>query len=384
MKDTDHFDVAVVGAGVIGLAIAQRLSAAPFMRNRSLVLLEQESGFGQHTSSRSSEVIHAGIYYPSGSLKAALCVRGKELLYEHCRRYEIPHKRPGKLIVGNQGETDALERLLKQATANGVSDLQLLDGKSIREFEEQVIATLGLYSPSSGILDSHSYLMSLLHLAESQGVIYSPRTQVQVILNRGDESLVETRVSAAAGKGSEAYAFRAGVVICCTGLESVALASRIEGLNKTAIPRQYLCKGDYFSYAGRNPFKHLIYPLPEANTTGLGIHATLDMAGQLRFGPDTEYVDQVSYSIDPLKRERFAESIRRYFPALDATALNPDYAGIRPKLAGPGQAPADFLIQDAAGHGVPNLLQLFGIESPGLTASLAIGEKVTAMVRDYF
>lgn len=384
MKGLDSFDVAVVGAGVIGLAIAQQLSAAPFMRGRSLVLLEQESGFGQHTSSRNSEVIHAGIYYPSGSLKALLCVRGKELLYEHCRRYDIPHKRVGKLIVGGQGEAEALERLLTQAASNGVSDLQLLEGKSIQELEAQVSGTLGLYSPSSGIINSHSYLTSLLHLAQSQGVVYSPRTQVQALFSRGNESLVETRIMTATGNVAEAYVFRAGVVICCAGLEGAALASRIEGLNSGSIPRQYLCKGDYFSYAGRNPFRHLVYPLPESNTTGLGIHATLDMAGQLRFGPDTEYIDQVNYSIDPLKRERFAEAIRRYFPAVNATALNPDYAGIRPKLAGPGQPPADFVFQDAAGHGVPNLLQLFGIESPGLTASLAIGEKVTAIVRDYF
>ncbi|MCB1671769.1 MAG: NAD(P)/FAD-dependent oxidoreductase [Gammaproteobacteria bacterium] len=384
MTNTDHFDVAVIGAGVIGLAVAQRLSAAPFMADRNLVLLDQEDGVGQHTSSRNSEVIHAGIYYPSGSLKAALCVRGRQLLFEHCQRYRVPCRRTGKLIVASERDSDSLLALQQQAANNGVDDLELLDSGALRRREAQVQADIALFSPSSGIVDSHAFMVSLLHLAQQQGAIFAPRTRVQGICRKVEGFEVTTRLKSSSGIGDEDYRFTTTAIVCCAGLQGPALAKRIEGLDPQLIPQQFLCKGDYFSYSGKSPFQHLIYPLPEANTAGLGIHATLDLAGRLRFGPDTQYVDSEDYTVDPHKRQRFAEAIRRYFPMLDPLALQPDYAGIRPKLAGAGEPATDFIIQDTTEAGFPNLVQLFGIESPGLTASLAIGERVTAMVRNFF
>ncbi len=384
MATPDHFDVAVIGAGVIGLAVARVLAAAPFMANRSLVLLDQEEGFGKHTSSRSSEVIHAGIYYPTGSLKADLCVRGRHLLYEHCRRFKVPCRCTGKLIVASAGESTRLEALHKQGAANGVTGLALLDAGTLSSLEECVRADLALISPSSGIIDSHSYMLSLLHLAQMHGAIFAPNTRVEAISQHGDGLRVDTRVKSSVSDVDSSYQFAAGAVVCCAGLQSEALARRFEGLEKLAIPRQYFCKGDYFSYAGQNPFNHLVYPIPETNTTGLGIHATPDMAGCLRFGPDVSFVDTEIYTVDPQKRDRFAEAIRKYFPGIEAQHLNPDYAGIRPRLSGPGEPAADFVIQDGTPWGVPNLTLLFGIESPGLTASLAIAEKVAGMVNQSF
>ena len=386
MAAIDHFDVAIIGAGVVGLALAQRLSEDKFMANRRIVLLDQESSFGQHISSRNSEVIHAGIYYPSGTQKARLCVRGKELLYEHCQRYSVPHRRLGKLIVAGPGETGELERLENQGISNGVTDLVMLDRQALISRESAVAGAAALFSPSSGIVDAHDYMLSLLHLAEINGVLFAPRTQVLAIDSETDCFAVATRIGT--GDDQDSYRFRCTVLINCAGLEATSLGRKIGGINEATLPRLYLCKGDYFSYQRSNPFKHLIYPVPEANTVGLGIHATLDMAGRLRFGPDTQYLDSIDldnidYQVDPGKAEAFSGAIRRYFPALDANHLSPDYAGIRPKLAGPGQAPADFLIQRTDQHGIPGLVQLFGIESPGLTASLAIAEEVRDSIRDY-
>lgn len=377
---SDYFDVAVIGAGVVGLAIAQQLAAAPFMCDRSLVVLDQEQAIGQHTSSRNSEVIHAGIYYPAGSLKARLCVRGRHLLYAHCERYQVPHRRTGKLIVASQSDCDALQALLARAQANGVTDLQLIDRAALRRLEDQVVGAAALFSPSSGIVDSHSYMANLLRLAEGDGAIFAPRSRVDAIHHTAEGFRVDARIGTGKHFTDEAYCFYAGIVINCAGLDAVNLARRIDGVSPASIPDLFFCKGDYFSYEGKAPFRHLIYPLPERHTAGLGIHATLDLAGRVRFGPDTEYVDHVHYAIDPEKRHVFAEAIRGYFTGVDSSRLTPDYAGVRPKLAGKDQPAADFLIQDYSSHKVPGLIQLFGIESPGLTASLALGEHVRDLV----
>ena len=381
MSALDHFDVAIIGAGIIGLAIAQRVSEARFMANRSIVLLDQESSFGKHISSRNSEVIHAGLYYPDKSLKARLCVRGKELLYDHCRKYNVAHRRLGKLIVAGPAETGQLERLRNQGSSNGVDDLVMLDRQQLKSREHAVEGAAALFSPSSGIIDAHDYMLSLLRLAELRGVIFAPNTQVLTVESESDFFTVDTRLVNESDQHN--YRLHCSVLINCAGLEATNLARQIDGINEAAIPALSLCKGDYFSYQGANPFTHLIYPVPESNTVGLGIHASLDMAGRLRFGPDTRYLDEVDYQVDPHKAEAFNQAIRRYFPAIDGSKLSPDYAGIRPKLSGPDQPPADFMIQQADQHGLPGLVQLFGIESPGLTASLAIADLVRDSIRDY-
>ncbi|MBT8145259.1 MAG: NAD(P)/FAD-dependent oxidoreductase [Gammaproteobacteria bacterium] len=371
MPEPDHFDVAIIGAGVIGLAIAQRLSTADFMSNRSVLLLDQETSFGHHTSSRNSEVIHAGLYYPSGSMKAHLCVRGKELLYEHCQQFHVPHRQLGKLIVAGSAETGELERLMNQGNVNGVADLVILEGDELAALEPAVSGTAALFSPSSGIIDAHEFMVSLLRLAEDHGAVFAPRTRVVAVDTADGDFSVETQIA-----GDTRYQFRCTSVINCAGLEATLLARKIDGVDEAVIPELHLCKGDYFSYQGASPFKHLIYPLPESNTVGLGIHATLDLAGRIRFGPDTTYLSDIDYRVRADKAAAFAEAISSYFPSIETSRLNPDYSGIRPKLAGPGESPADFMIQQVDQHGVPGLIQLFGIESPGLTASLAIAEQV--------
>ena len=392
MTSPDHVDVAIVGAGVIGLAIAQRLSAAPGLSGRTIVLLEQEADIGQHISSRNSEVVHAGIYYPPGSLKASLCVRGRRLLYEHCAQYHLPCRQLGKLIVGSHRDAAALEALQLRGVANGVDDLQMLSSGAIRALESEVRASVALLSPSSGIVDAHEFMTSLLHLSRQQGVTFAPRTRVTAVLTSANGFSIETLsggyrseseyATAATAASGERYTFQAATLVNCAGLEAGDLARCIDGVAQDSIPPMYLCKGDYFTYRRPSPFRRLIYPLPEANTAGLGIHATLDMGGQLRFGPDTAYIQHLDYDVDDNKRQVFTRAIRNYFPAIKAADLLPGYAGIRPKITGPDQPPADFLIQSSRDHGIAGLVQLFGIESPGLTASLAIGDLVTRLIRD--
>ena len=374
MNNKDCFDICIIGAGVVGLATAYELAKKFAKRNVSIVVLEQEPSFGQHTSSRNSEVIHTGIYYPEASLKAKLCVAGKELLYAHCTQFDIPHKKIGKLIVAQQSEISALEKIHSGAASNGVMDLQFLDKSQLKKLEPEVNAEAALLSPSTGIIDSHSYMQSLLHLAENLGVQFSPFSRVQKILAKDEGFTVECLLDE--NRKPEAYAFDCSYLVNAAGLRAQALAQTIDAIPAQAIPALYYCKGDYFDYRGANPFKHLIYPMPETNTTGLGVHATMDLASQLKFGPDTEYVNQAKFEIEADKAEVFAKSIASYFPAIKAGDLKPAYAGIRPKLAGPGEPPADFIIQDQSVHGLHGLTQLFGIESPGLTASLAIAKRI--------
>lgn len=375
----DEFGTAIIGAGVIGLAVARQLSMSVSTGDASVLLLDQESGFGQHTSSRNSEVIHAGIYYPRDSLKARLCVRGKALLYEYCRQRAIPHRRTGKLIVATANEADLLEQLRQQGEGNGVYDLESLSQAQLARLEPDIKGHSALLSPSSGILDSHAYMQALLDDCQAQGALFAPLTRVTGVEADNQGYLVSTEIrTSTTAATTESYRFRCRSLINCAGLAAPHLGAMIsKSLPAPHLPEHgYYCKGDYFTYQGPARLSHLVYPLPEPQTRGLGIHATLDMGGQIRFGPDAHYVDALEYRVDTDKVDTFVQAIGHYLPSITASQLQPAYAGIRPKLTGPGQAAADFQILTHNGETRDTLLHLLGIESPGLTASLAIAEEV--------
>jgi L-2-hydroxyglutarate oxidase LhgO len=363
---TDEVECVVVGAGIIGLAVARALA----MAGREVVVLEAAETIGTETSSRNSEVIHAGIYYPRSSLKARLCVAGKMALYDYCRSRGIGAKRIGKLIVAcDEVEAATLEALRDQGRRNGVDDLELLDGATATALEPSLACTRALLSPSTGIVDSHALMLSYQGEAEARGTVFaflSPYLRGRV-LDNGFEIEVGDQ-----GGGSARLACRA--LINAAGLGAQSVARALEGLKASFVPRRHLAKGSYFSLPGRAPFEHLIYPVP--GSASLGLHYSLDLGGRAKFGPDMEWVDEIDYAVDGTRAALFHEAIRRYYPGLGAGALQPDYAGVRPKLQAPGEAAADFLIQGPADHGVNGLVNLFGIESPGLTASLAIAEHV--------
>ena len=365
---TDTLDCIVVGAGVIGLAIARRLAIG----GREVVVLEAEDRIGSQTSSRNSEVIHAGIYYPQGSLKARLCVAGKRMLYEYCDKKQIPHSRIGKLIVATrQKEEAALGSIDAKARANGVDDLEWLTDGEVNAMEPRVHATAALLSPSTGIIDSHAYMLSLQGDLEAAGGSVVLRTRVEAISTEARGFVVRCDDEA-----QTAVACRH--LINAAGIAAPSLARRIDGFDPSQVPESFLAKGHYFSYAGRSPFSRLIYPVPVGG--GLGIHVTNDLAGAARFGPDVEWIDEVDYAFHDGKKAPFVAAIRRYFPELDPGKLAPSYTGIRPKLSGPAEAAADFRIDGPGAHGVPGLVNLYGIESPGLTASLEIAEYVHALL----
>lgn len=367
----DRFDYCIIGAGVIGLATAYKLSQ--MFSQANILLLESRSQFGSETSSRNSEVIHAGIYYPHNSLKAKLCLQGKEQLYDFCQSYSVAHKKIGKLIVASsEDQLSSLESLQTKAQKNGVI-LNFLNEKECLTLEPNVKALAALYSPSTGIIDSHSYMHTLLTLAEQQGVLYSPNTQ----FIRAQKIVQGFELSLNTADGQ--FNIACNNLINSAGLYAPIVAEGIEPLESRFIPEYHFCRGHYFSYQGQSPFSHLIYPLPNKNTSGLGIHATLDLAGQVRFGPDTQYIDQIDYNFPGKQADlkaRFSRAIQPYFPALDQQKLQPSYSGIRPKLSAEHEAAQDFLIQDQTVHKVEGLVNLFGIESPGLTASLAIADTV--------
>ena len=369
----EHFELCIVGAGVVGLALAERF-ARTRPRSFSIVLVERNASFGQETSSRNSEVIHAGIYYTPGSLKAQLCLEGRHLLYQYCQQHGIAHRRTGKFIVAQEHEQESLERIVRTAAQNGVEDLQWVNRQALSEKEPLVRASHALYSPSTGIIDSHGLMSTLLAEAEQAGVQYAPLTRVVAVEAQNEGFIVQTECGTPGHL--ELFAFRCRYLINAAGLHAQELAQRIEGLDKAYVPALFLSRGCYFSLSGKAPFRHLIYPVPEHNQRGLGIHATLDLAGQVRFGPDVEYVDEIDYRVPEERREIFVDAIRRYYPGLDAGQLHPDYSGIRPKLSGPDGGVADFVIQDESIHGLQGLAQLFGMESPGLTASLAIARLI--------
>lgn len=372
----DQFEVCIIGAGVIGLATAYELTLQQDIDPTSIILLDKLPQFGQSTSSRNSEVIHAGIYYPPGSLKSRLCLEGKLALYRYLETHDLPFKRIGKLIVAQSHQQDQLDHIAANARACGIDDLERLTKSQVTSLEPSVSACSGLYSPSTGILDSHAYMHNLLNQAERAGVLFSPNTEAVGIEANGGGFTITTQSCADQKNRDEPYRFHADKLVNAAGLEATAVAQSITGLTATNIPKVHFAKGDYFTYTGKSPFTHLVYPIPEANTAGLGVHSTLDMGGQLKFGPDVEYVEQASYDIDSSKKEQFAALIQTYFPDLNPELLQPAYSGIRPKLSGPGEASSDFCIQTQADHGLTGLVQLFGIESPGLTASLAIAKYV--------
>ena len=350
-------DAVVIGAGVVGLAVARELALA----GREVLVLEAEDRIGTQTSSRNSEVIHAGLYYPPGSLKARLCVEGQALLYRFCAEHGVPHRRVGKLLIAvDEVERPRLDALAKNAAANGVH-LQPLDAKEVRALEPEVSALAGLWSPGTGIVDSHGLMHSLLIDAEAHGAKLITRTPV--IGGRG----LELECG-----GAEPATLRCRTVINSAGLYAQRVAT---GLGEKHVPPTHYARGHYFTLRGRSPFSHLVYPMPDA--AGLGIHVTLDLAGACKFGTDvTNWPAVPEYTFEPGLEEKFERAIRRYWPALPEHALQPGFTGIRPKVSGPDEAPGDFIIQ----RGEQGLVHLFGIESPGLTTALAIAAHVAAMV----
>lgn len=372
----DKTELVVIGAGVVGLAVARALAQAGF----ETLIVEAAAGWGSGISSRNSEVVHAGLYYPPGSLKALLCVRGRALLYEYCAARGVPHRRCGKLVVAAQpADLPALTRIADTAAANGVDDLQWLDGAQARALEPALHCHAALLSPSTGIVDSHGLMTALLGDAEQAGALLALGSP-----------LVGARPAPDGGwvlhtGGAEAFDIGARWVVNCAGLYAQAVARAMLGFPAGAVPALHLAKGHYLAVSGRAPFGRLVYPTPMDG--GLGIHLTLDLGGQARLGPDVEWLppglspDTIDYAADGARAAAFCADVRRWWPALDAGRLGPAYTGVRPKLAGPGQGAADFRIDGPAEHGVAGVVHLFGIESPGLTSALAIAEHVARMVQ---
>ncbi|MEM7406835.1 MAG: NAD(P)/FAD-dependent oxidoreductase [Pseudomonadota bacterium] len=363
-------DAVVIGAGVVGLACARALARA----GRDVLVLEAEDAVGTHTSSRNSEVIHAGIYYPPGSLKAWACVRGKHLLYDYCESHGVPHKRITKLIAAvNADQGVELERLNANGAANGVEDLQPLDANQSRRLEPQVGAEMALLSPSTGIIDSHSLMLAYEGDAEDAGTMIAFKSRLRA--GEVKASDIELDIDA----DGTPMRLSARTVINSAGLYAPRVAGLINGMPSEHIPPAHFAKGNYFTMSGKAPFSRLIYPLPEPG--GLGVHVTLDLAGGARFGPDVQWIDDVDYSLDADRAARFYPAVRAWFPGLPDGALQPGYTGIRPKITAKGEAAADFTVNGPDDHGVPGLVNLFGIESPGLTASLALAERVLDATR---
>jgi L-2-hydroxyglutarate oxidase LhgO len=371
----ESVDAVVIGAGVVGLAVARALA----LQGRETLLVEREGAIGTGVSSRNSEVIHAGLYYAHATLKARLCVRGRELLYAYCATHGVAHRRCGKLVVATAPEQVAgLAQLAERGHANGVVDLRLIDAAEARALEPALACNAALLSPSTGIVDSHALMLALLGDFERAGGVLALRSPVRAL-----------RCSTGAGHvlevgGDEPMHLRTRVVVNAAGLHAPALARQMRGLDAQFVPPPRFCKGSYFSLAsGRAPFSRLVYPLPQGGG-GLGVHLTLDLAGQARFGPDTQWLpdtmdaDGLDYRVEAARADAFYAEVRRYWPALADGALQPAYSGVRPKLHGPGEAAADFGVQGPEHHGVGGLVNLFGIESPGLTSCLALADEVVA------
>ncbi|HVW68952.1 MAG TPA: NAD(P)/FAD-dependent oxidoreductase [Steroidobacteraceae bacterium] len=361
----DDVDAIVIGAGVVGLAVARALG----LRGRETLILEAEDSFGTGTSSRNSEVIHAGIYYPKGSLKARLCVAGRERLYAFCAEHGVPHRRCGKLIVAtSEAQLAQLKKIQGAARDNGV-DLEWLSRAQALALEPRLVCEAALHSPATGIVDSHALMLALLGQAEGHGATLVTGSRVTGIRRDGGGGLL-------VAVNGEEPALRANTVINSAGLHAPQVAGLLEDFPRQHLPKAYFAKGNYFSLTNRSPFERLVYPIPEPG--GLGVHLTLDLAGRARFGPDVEWVESCDYAVDPRRAERFYAAIRAYWPDLADGALQPAYAGIRPKISGPTEAAADFRIDGPEVHGVAGLVNLFGIESPGLTASLALADHVVS------
>ena len=363
----DKVDCIVIGAGVVGLAVARALA----LQGREVMVLEAGNAIGTGTSSRNSEVIHAGIYYPPGSLKAQLCVQGKQMLYDYCSQRNIGHNRCGKLIVAtSESQVTQLQGIITKAAANGVNDLLLLSREQARAMEPQLECVAAIHSPSTGIVDSHALMLSLLGDIENAGGLVVLNTAV------ARSKRAQSAIEIIAFDGTE---LAANSVVNAAGLNAPQVAGCIKGLDAKHVPPTYWAKGNYFTLNGKSPFNRLIYPVPEA--AGLGVHLTIDLGGQAKFGPDVQWVDSPDdLLVDPNRGDAFYAEVRKYWPGLKDGALQAGYAGIRPKLHGPGQSAGDFVIQGSNVHEVPGLVNLFGIESPGLTSSLAIGKYVSQML----
>jgi L-2-hydroxyglutarate oxidase LhgO len=360
----DEVECVVVGAGVVGLATARALALA----GRDVLVLERAYTIGFETSSRNSEVIHGGLYYPAGSLKARCCVAGRQRLYSYCREYGVPYAQIGKLIVAaEESEIAGVERIAEAARANGVDDLQWLTATQAQRLEPALRCVAALLSPSTGIIDSHALMLALEGEAEAAGATVVLRTPVRCGRIRHDG------FDLAIG-GEEPSEVRCRVLVNAAGLYAPALAHAIQGIPRETIPPAFFCRGVYFTLTGRAPFRRLVYPVPPPG--GLGVHITLDLAGQARFGPDVEWISEVDYAVDPARGEAFYAAIRSYWPGLRGDALQPGYAGVRPKISGPSEPAADFIVQGPEVHGIPGLVNLYGIESPGLTASLPLADEV--------
>jgi len=365
----ERVEAIVVGAGVVGLAIGRALALA----GREVLVLEAERHFGTGTSSRNSEVIHAGIYYPAGSLKARLCVEGRRQLYEYCAARGVAHRKLGKLIVATRGgQVERLRTILAGARANGVENIAMIDAAEARRLEPQLACVGALHSRETGIVDSHGLMLALLGDLESAGGLLSCASPFDRAERHGAGWIVHTG-------GDSPLALEADLLVDAAGLQAQAVAARIESLPAEHVPRRHLARGCYFQLSGRAPFSRLVYPVPAPG--GLGVHLTLDLGGQARFGPDVEWIDTIDYTVDPHRADAFYAEVREYWPQLPDASLAPAYAGIRPKLSGPGEPAADFVIAGPQAHGVPGLVVLFGIESPGLTACLAIGDHVRGLLR---
>ena len=364
MTEVENVDCVVIGAGVVGLAVSRALARA----GREVLILEAEEHFGTMVSSRNSEVVHAGIYYKPGSLMARHCVHGRKMLYDFCRAYGVEHSQCGKLIVATSGEEVArLEDIAAHASGNGVDDMRALDAAEARAMEPALHCHAALHSPSTGIVNSHALMLALLGDAENHGAILAVNTRVL------GGRVLNDRIALATGEGME---LRCRSVINSAGLDAPAVARHIAGMPSQIVPTTYYAKGNYFALSGRAPFSRLIYPVPVPG--GLGVHLTLDLTGRARFGPDVEWVEAIDYTVDLKRADSFYAAIRRYWPALRDGALMPDYAGIRPKIVPKGARGQDFMIQGPREHGVAGLVNLFGIESPGLTAALSIAEHAQA------
>ena len=358
-------DIVIAGAGVIGLSVARAFALA----GREVLLVEAASAIGTQTSARNSEVIHAGIYYPQGSLKAQCCTEGRRALYDYLRSRNLPFQQCGKLIVAtDDAEAQELDGIARRAAANGVEEMQFVDKTGLKRLEPALKAEAGLLSATTGIIDSHAYMLSLLGEAEDHGAALALETQIThgVCLSDGRTQLE--------CEGKDPCTLIANVFINAAGLDAPAVARRIEGLDQTHVPQAYFAKGSYFTLTGRAPFERLIYPVPVKG--GLGVHLTLDLGGQARFGPDVEWVEDRDYAVAPGRADGFYAAIRKYWPDLKSGALEPAYSGIRPKIVGPGEPNADFVISGPLDHGSAGQVHLFGIESPGLTSSLALAQRV--------
>lgn len=374
----DRVDCVVIGAGVIGLAVAREMA----LQGRETILLERESAFGTISSARNSEVIHAGIYYPKDSLKARLCVEGNRMLYEYCRTHHVATQPYGKLIVASDdSQLDDLQAILYKAQQNNVPEIKMITGEQAKSMEPELQCSAAVLSASTGIVDSHGFMLSLLGGFEDAGgmIAYqSPLISAKPIGSKAQDGF-ELEIG-----GSDAMKIQTKLLINCAGMSAPAIAKKIEGLAQEQIPKAYFAKGNYFSLSGKSPFKHLIYPIPEPG--GLGVHLTLDMGGQAKFGPDVEWLEideenQIDYTVNPKRGEGFYEAVRKYWPGLKDNALQPDYSGVRAKIVPPNAPAGDFCFNTPKDHGLEGLFNLYGFESPGLTSSLAIAKYLEGLIK---